>query len=101
MIILVQISVFLTQAAKEKLYRDMLAKALAKSSESQPPSKRMKMTTKHPSKDVNVIKGIKRCFILLYVLVLYLTKDFNYLKHTELKENEKDAKIQEAPHIIY
>ena len=70
--------------AKEKLYRDTLAKALAKRSESLPASKRMKVTTKHPYEDVNVDKDIKRFFILLSVLVLYLTKYFNYLKHTEL-----------------
>ena len=43
----------------------------------------------------------------LYVLVLYLPKDFNYLKNTELKEEEEeeeeeeDAKIKEASHVIY
>ena len=81
--------------AKEKLYRDTLAKALAKRSESLPASKRMKVTTEHPSKDVNMNKRIKRCFILLYVLVQSLTKDFNYLTYTELKE-EEDAKNKEA-----
>ena len=39
----------------------------------------MKVTTKHPYEDVNVDKDIKRFFILLSVLVLYLTKYFNYL----------------------
>jgi hypothetical protein len=48
-----------------------------------------------------VDKGITRYFILLFVLVLYLTKDFNYLKHTELKEEEEDAQIKEALHVIY
>ena len=90
--------------AKEKLYRDTLAKALAKRSESLPASKRMKVTTKHPFNYVHVDESIKRCFILLYVLVLCLTKDCNYLKHTELnkeQEEDEDAKIKEALHVIY
>ena len=77
MVILVQKSVFWTGGAttdtmttsfeltvKETLYRDALARALAKRNESLPASKRMKVSTEHSSKDVYVDEGVKRNFIL-------------------------------------
>ena len=48
--------------AKKKLYRDTLAKALAKRNESLPASKKRKTSTEHSSKDEKVDEGIKKQF---------------------------------------
>ena len=60
--------------AKEKLYRDTLAKALAEQNKSFPASKRRKNFTEHSSKNVNVDEGIKNIFILLRFS--YSTRNF-------------------------